>query len=456
MNNENRSKATQEILSEYRLYSYDSDNNSFIEKAGIYAPSFPVVIKSDGTVWDKAALYLNHLLKEGKSSKLLKTVACDLLDFLRFMEEKEIDMLHAPIEKELRVTYWYRQGLIFRENLSRNTASQRIARIVAFYEYCFEKRLFTKEELKNRLPKHLSDKFYKKVKVNVWRNNAQGFAMQIQRETTDLSIPRKPRSGQASNAIQDGRQLHPLSPEEQEIFKAYLEVHGSRVFQLICSIAINTGARIQPICTLRISDIEKMKKGNIVKGSLKSLTIGSTTTVDNKQDKRYSVFFPNWLVDELDNYIKSEEWLERARKSYYKNGDNYVFLSKFGSALYTSKKEIKDRKERKYSTDKNFKEKSGESVRKCLNDIWLLMKKNGEPIRKFSIHDLRATFGLNLLKALDNTQLLTQHEILEEIKERMGHSSRLTTERYLNYYARNKAYEKVSEKYTEIIYRFDN
>ena len=169
--------------------------------------TFPVVIKCDGTVWDKAALYLNALAIQRKSSKLVKTVGDDLLDFLRFMETHNIDMLHIPIEKELRVTYRYRQDLLNREKLSRNTAAQRIARIVAFYEYCFDNNLFTKEELKNRLPKKLKDSLFVKRKENRWRKNSQGFGFQIEYEVSDLSIPRTPSAEQSTDAIKDANFL---------------------------------------------------------------------------------------------------------------------------------------------------------------------------------------------------------------------------------------------------------
>ena len=156
----NESTASRKILNNYRLYSYDCDNNKFVENKDVYASAFPVVIKSDGIVWDKAALYLNALAKQRKSSKLLKTVGDDLLDFLRFMETHNIDMLYIPIEKELRVTYRYRQDLLNREKLGRNTAAQRISRIVAFYEYCFDNNLFTKEELKNSTREELEERLF--------------------------------------------------------------------------------------------------------------------------------------------------------------------------------------------------------------------------------------------------------------------------------------------------------
>jgi integrase len=360
------STARRKILYGYRLYAYDYDNDKFVVKKGVYASAFPVVIKSDGTVWDKATLYLNDLAKQRKSSKLLKNVGDDLLDFLRFMETHNIDMLHIPIEKELRVTYRYRQDLLNREKLGRNTAAQRVSRIVAFYEYCFDKNLFAKEELKNRLPKKLKDSLFVKRKEKRWRKNNVGYGFQIEYEVSDLSIPRAPSAEQSTDAIQDGRQLHPLSVEEQEIFHKYLKKHASRLFQLICIIALCTGARLQVICTLRVNDIKAMKDGRIVKGVFKALKVGNTTTIDNKQDKPYNVFFPIWLIEELEEYMESEEWKERAAKSYYKNNNNYVFLSKFGNALYTSRLENKDREQNKYPVESHDRgiERSGEAVRK--------------------------------------------------------------------------------------------
>ena len=457
-NENNESYARQKILNNYRLHTYDCDKDKFVVKKGVYASSFPVVIKSDGTVWDKAVLYLNALAKKRKSSKLLKNVGDDLLDFLRFMEAHNIDMLHIPIEKELRVTYRYRQDLLNREELSQNTASQRISRIVDFYEYCFDNNLFTKEELKNRLPKTLKDSLFVKRKEKRWRKNAQGFGFQVEYEVSDLSIPKTPSPEQSTEAIKDGRQLHPLSVEEQEILEKYLDKYASRLFQLICCIAINTGARLQAICTLRVNDIKKMKDGRTAKGFYKALKVGNTTTIDNKLDKPYTVFFPIWVVEALEEYVESEEWKERSVKSYYKNNNNYVFLSKFGNPLYTSRLEKKDREEDKYLADPQDQgiERSGEAVRKYLKDICALMEKNNEPIRKFSFHDLRATFGLNLLCQLKSTGLLNLNEILEEIKERMGHSSREITESYIDYHARNKAYERVSEQYMKSIYGYDD
>ena len=140
--------------------------------------------------------------------------------------------------------------------------------------------------------------------------------------------------------------------------------------------------------------------------------------------------------------------------SYYKNENNYVFLTKFGDPFYTSKKEINDRANRLFPVDRQFIEKKGHAIRKSINDLLKLMEKDKQPIRKFSIHDLRATFGLNLVH-VHQKYGVPEREIIEEVRERMGHSSRETTYNYLNYSARNKLYENVRQEFVELIYCFD-
>lgn len=68
----------------------------------------------------------------------------------------------------------------------------------------------------------------------------------------------------------------------------------------------------------------------------------------------------------------------------------------------------------------------------------------------FSFHDLRATFGMNLLDKLmplvDSKELKLSHALIH-IKERMGHSSLSTTEKYLNFRERHKIKEQAQDNY---------
>ena len=442
-------------IREYRSTEYDVERNEHIE-TGEYCSSYPIVLKSDGTVWDKASLYIDFLRSDrNRSSALLRTAGNDLLDFLRFMEANNLNMLHLPIKKAQRVTFRYRHDLLEREKefkpnghkkIGRNTISQRINRIVDFYEFCIENKIFTFTELDNRP--------YTLLKKRIYFEDEKGFTQKKVVRSSDLSIPRAPRAIQTSDSIKDGRKLHPLTEQEQSIFISYLKASNNRVLQLICLIALTTGARIQSICTLRVNDIKNMMISKKEKGSFKKIEIGGGESIDNKNDKKYIIFFHTELLEMLNNYINSEEWKERSTQSYYKNKNNYIFLTKFGEPFYTSRKELEDRKNRLFPVSKPFSEKDGKAVYKNMKDLFQKMENDKQLIRKFSIHDLRATFGLNLVHLLQKYGVPESH-IIEEVRERMGHKDRETTYLYLNYSAKNKFYESVKQEFVELIYCFN-
>ncbi len=89
-----------------------------------------------------------------------------------------------------------------------------------------------------------------------------------------------------------------------------------------------------------------------------------------------------------------------------------------------------------------------------MKDLFQKMENDKQLIRKFSIHDLRATFGLNLVHLLRKYGVPESH-IIEEVRERMGHKDRETTYLYLNYSAKNKFYESVKQEFVELIYCFN-
>ena len=113
-----KSKAHINFIKEYRPTYFDSITNSFDQMESIYCPRFPSLIKSDNTVWHLSSTYFNHLLiDEKKSTALLESVASDLIDFLRFLEENELDILHLPPKPEKRVTYQFHTSLLQRIRL---------------------------------------------------------------------------------------------------------------------------------------------------------------------------------------------------------------------------------------------------------------------------------------------------------------------------------------------------
>lgn len=62
------------------------------------------------------------------------------------------------------------------------------------------------------------------------------------------------------------------------------------------------------------------------------LTVGNETGVDTKNGKKHHLELPLKIKKLIDNYFGSEEWKERAKKSFYGECDNnYIFLTKRGT-----------------------------------------------------------------------------------------------------------------------------
>ncbi|MDP6000436.1 site-specific integrase [Acinetobacter bereziniae] len=446
-----KSKAHINFITEYRPTYFNSASDSFDQMGSIYCPRFPSLIKSDNTVWHLASAYFNHLLiDQRKSTALLESVASDLIDFLRFLENTELDILYLPPKPEKRVTYQFHTSLLQRIRLgliSPSTARQRMNRILRFYDFLISENVFTSEELKNRP--------YEKIRTYVSCISATGDVYKKQVDTSNLKIRHSPRPSYGDEII-DGGRLHPLSMIEQQIFLKYLEQYGSRDFQLICYMALYTGARLQSICTLRAFHIKELltkQMPNSVDDTY-SIRIGGKSIIDTKGGYEHNLKVPAWLIQDIDQYLSSESWKQRASQSLYKVEDeNYVFLTKHGNPYYTSIKEIEDRNLQLFSKKIKFSIHRGNAARQALTKLINLMHKNKEDIKTFTLHDLRATFGVNLLLSASK-HVNDIDKILPYIQSRMGHRNIMSTIHYVRYIAYSKSNAEVDKKFEEILFDY--
>lgn len=446
------SKAHIDFIKEYRPSYFDSVTN-FIEKnESIYSPRFPSIINSEGAVWRFSATYFNHLLiEERKSTSLLESVASDLVDFLRFLEQTELDILYLPPKREKRITYQYHTSLLQRIRLgliSPSTARQRMNRILRFYDFLLAENVFRLDELKNRP--------YEKLRTYVSCISSSGDIYRKQVETSNLKIrsSSKPFYG---DEILDGGRLHPLTAKEKEIFLKYLEIYAPRDFQLICYMALYTGARIQTICTIRLIHITKLlSKRNInTIDNTYTMNVGGKSLIDTKGNYEQNLKIPVWLVDEIYSYLNSESWKNRNAKSFYKNKeDNYIFLTKYGNPYYTSLKEIEDRNLQTIQVNKKFSIHRGNAARQRLSGLLNIMNKNKEEIRNFTMHDLRATFGVDLLISASK-HVNDIDQIIPYIQQRMGHRNVMSTIHYVRYIAFSKTSQEIDKKFEDILYQFE-
>ncbi|MHB0763446.1 tyrosine-type recombinase/integrase [Stutzerimonas sp. NM35] len=402
-----------------------------------YLPNFPVLIQGDGDPWAIGNLYLTTKLQRevGYESRTFRGIADHLLDYLRFLEDEGMDYLHFPKNDRLKVTYRYRQRLIdfvTDGQLSASTASARINAVVNFYRGIITWNLADDANIEGVA--------FTEIKKYISVTSDYGISKNLKVNSHDLAIANTKKQRQAEY-ISDGGDLRPLTVSEQTcVLQALLE--SAREYQLMFYFALFTGARVQTVGTLRIKHLQGELDSN---GNLR-LPIGAGTLIDTKRGKRMTLLVPGWVVRDMLIYSRSAEAKKRRTRSYYGDTeDNYVFLSKNGVPYYTSKKEILDRRDSRISVSAGMVDRArdvsiqdGAAVRTHIQQILLpRIHRNSHNFQEFTFHDLRATFGMNLLES--QLQHMGDQSItaaLEYVQQRMGHNNKATTMQYLNYKSR--------------------
>ncbi|UUA72098.1 tyrosine-type recombinase/integrase [Cellvibrio sp. QJXJ] len=404
--------------------------------------NFPIMIRGDGTPWDLGNLYLmGKFLEMAKLAPpviaTLKSNAKHLVMYLRWIEHLraegiDIHELHFPREEEQRVTwayYRYLKRLLRQKNeqpISLSVARARMQSVVGFYRGLIGWDLIKESAIEN-VP-------YKSTAIGIPIVSSVGVQIIKTVQTTNFKIPKPQR--ERLGVIADGGLLRPLTEDEQSLILEQLRVCGNRAFQLMCLLALYTGARIQTVCTLKIKDVYALlnkppKNGEVL------LLIGEGTGVDTKNQKRYRLHIPIALVRKLRDYIESKECHDRRAISFYgESRENYVFLTSNGSPYYTSTSETFDRQKGPFSKRISAKERvsfpihQGNAVRNYLSRLIRDIRLKHPDFNSFQFHDFRATYGMNFVR---DSEASGAKDVRDELKARMGHSSFNTTQSYLNY-----------------------
>jgi len=397
---------------------------------------FPVLLNDDGSIWKHGSLYLLSKLKnyQKPSPKTLDSIATDLKHFKEWCSDDKIDYLLAS-RKVLRPTYLYRshlQQLLRDGKISANTIKRRMSAIVGFYEY-----LIDTEGIKFKFP------LWESGITSITYQDDYGYQQSKQIQTKDVSrVVATSNQDLFDDAIVDGGRLHPLSHEQQIALVKALKEIGNSEMTLGFLIAFTTGARIQTVFTLRKKHFEKVIKEDEDEVKIK---VGYGTDCDTKFNKLHTLILPALVYKKVQIYLNSPRYKKREEKAMHifdEANKQYVFLTNRGTPFYVAHD---DPYRNQYKEVPN-----GATVRQFIfTSLKKQLKKDGLEF-SFSFHDLRATFGMNLLDKLmilvDKKELKLSHSLIH-IKERMGHSSLSTTERYLNFKERHKIKEQAQDNY---------
>lgn len=391
---------------------------------------YPVVLDSSGLPWPEANIFILSRLENSldPSMSTYDGIADDLTAYRRFLDDESIDWRNFPEHKLHRVTYRYSSHLrssLGNGVIAASSAKRRMSTVIAFYAWLTNERVF----IPAHAPWRESDVFLKLT-------GAHGIGFTKRATTTDISIRSAKQYDPYDGKIDDGGKLRPLPLNEQRWVIEALLAQGNTEMTLIHLLALLTGARIQTVLTMRLMHIRKLaaEQPDAEESTNIRCPVGPGTGIDTKRDKRMSLHVPIWLVRMLLVYSDSDRALRRRRLA--KGGDTevqYLFLSKYGAPLYSSKEES-----RAFDATSELRHPiKGQSVRKFMSEVvipFIRTKYDGN--FRYQFHDLRASFGMNLTDT--QTKLVEQKrrtlsQVREFVKVRMGHDSAATTDRYLQF-----------------------
>jgi integrase len=387
-------------------------------------------LDASGLPWFEANIYILSRL-ENSYSPAMSTydgIADDLTAYRRFIDEEAIDWRTFPTQKLSRPTYRYCSHLrsaIASGAIKTSSAKRRMSSVIAFYTWIANEGILTP-----------ANPPWKESDVSFKLRDSYGLEFSKRIRTTDISIRIPKQTDPFGGRIDDGGKLRPLPLNEQRwVVEALLE-HRNTEMALIHLIALLTGARIQTVLTIQINHVRKFEMDFSEANSAKEIRcpIGPGTGIDTKRDKRMSLHFPMWLCCMMLTYAESER--ARSRRKLAKGGDNgqqYLFLSKFGTPFYRSKADSGN-------FDPNCNKRhpiKGQSVRKYMSEVIIPYVQAKYDARfRYQFHDLRASFGMNLTDTqlkLVESKTRTLSQVREFVKVRMGHDSVSTTDRYLQF-----------------------
>jgi len=217
---------------------------------------------------------------------------------------------------------------------------------------------------------------------------------------------------------------------------------GNTEMTLVHLFALLTGARIQTVLTVRAKHV--MRKPGEFHGDDIRLACGPGTGIDTKGGVKGVLHLPRSFYERLYIYVHSDR--ARKRRQQTDGGDHPdqpLFLSHRGAPLY------EDRESRgPISTGPQVRRhvKTGQAVRQFIRDelLPIMRARLGNPRYEFSFHDLRATFGLNMVDSMTaNGTKYTR--ALDQLRQLMWHVQPSTSERYLAYRDNRKLFDAVQD-----------
>jgi hypothetical protein len=404
--------------------------------------AYPTVVHRDGKLWAEGNLFILYQaqtkfkIHKKLSTRQFSNTAEDLAAYLRFIEDSNVDWLNFPELIFTRPTYRFRRhtsSLVENHQISHSVGRRRMMTAVHLYRWLIKDCSFSPA-----YPPWEEKDVYLPITTQI------GFSKTIKVKSVDITnIPGKPTPTPYDIQIYDGGKLRPNPEQEQKLLIESLIAYGNTELTLAHYFGLFVGARVQTILTVRKrhfwdepTDVDQWEDIR--------LRVGPGYGIDTKNNKRLVLHVPPWLYHFFRAYAHSgRAQTRRLRATGGDIDEQYLLLTTRGNPFYESMQAHEALGEvhsgRRYS-------KAGGAMRTLISEnIIPYIQKKYDPSFHYQLHDLRATFGMNLVDS--RLEKFGYTETLKFVQGRLGHDSPTTTERYLNYRHRIQVAQKIQDSW---------
>ncbi|RLV57694.1 site-specific integrase [Parashewanella curva] len=327
----------------------------------------------------------------------------------------------SSIRAQRRPTYLYFTYLS-KKRISAQNINSRTATIYKWFEF---------HQVRYNIELERIDQTYRAYK-QFQNKQGQTFIREVKTRLLTATVPKKfmPKLG---HVYDDGEELRPLENAQVDaLYKALYSNDFNTDERLIFEIALDTGARIQTILTIRLRHIDSFVPKNLHPDGCYKLQAGLGTDIDTKFDKRLVVSIPHALAEKLKIYAYCEEAKKRRCKFKQNFGeevfrnekDMYLFLGRRGDCRYMAKSDPR------YASTNS--KPNGRSISVIVARLKRVLPSTFP--QNYVFHWNRATFAYisyQLLKPLLDSKEITFDMLIGWIQSSLGHANPETTLEYL-------------------------
>ena len=375
-----------------------------------------------------------------------------------------------------RPTYAYRKFLLNLSEIASSTKNDRIAAVRSFYQDLERRGVLDNTGIEN---------YHKEKTSFLHTHSTTGVSIRQRIKTSDLKIPHGSSSAIATleSRVMDDGMVRPLSDPELKVVVKVLQDLDNPVLRLTAFLALNCGARLQTVLTLRRMHAHEMAKCFADGASHVAIPVGKPELAQAKGNSAYTIQVPTHpdamivpyedaanrprSVGELIGDFEASEFalsrFERARSQRQKHSaelsdhnHEYLFLGRNGMPYYLHSNDPLNaarKSERRGGAFKgSLKDTLVPRVRRAAeeSDCRDLAKAG------LGFHDFRGTFAeQNLLATIavcleKGIERARAEEIaLRQTQRLLGHRHIESTYRYLHFRDEGARLLEANEKYVE-------